>query len=129
MKKLFSVVLILCAITTGCRDQAQVTHVKVLDPDFKPITEITNSAVLAELNQIWMERSIVEPSPVHKFTHKVDILTSEEGTRWLYDPSGYATILSKVRLPIYEFKDPDKLKNILIPNPSTNSISASGGSE
>ena len=119
MRRLLSAIVLTCAITTGCQhEHTRITDVKVLDPDFKTICVVTNSSVLRDLNQIWTERTAVGPSSTHKFTHKVDVTTGEATTRWLYDPSGYATILSKVRMPIYRFKSPEKLKGILIPQQS-----------
>ena len=123
MRRLLSAIVIACAITAGCQNEKpQITHVKVLDPDFKTICVVTNSSVLKELNQIWIERSTVEPSPAYKFTHKIDVTTKEDGTRWLYDPSGYATVLSKARMPVYQFNNPDKLKGILIPQQDESTV-------
>ena len=116
MRRLLPAIVIAFAITAGCQqEKPQITHVKVLDPEFNTICVVTNSSLLEELNQIWAERDTVEPSPEYKFTYKVDVSTGETGTRWLYDPSGYATVLSKARMPIYKFKNPDKLKGMLIP--------------
>ncbi|MCF7854904.1 MAG: hypothetical protein K9N51_08905 [Candidatus Pacebacteria bacterium] len=123
MRTLLSAILVICAITTGCQhEHPAITHVKVLDPEFKTICVITNSSILKELNQVWFERSTVEPSSAYKFTHKVDVSTEETGTRWLYDPSGYATVLSKARKPIYKFTNPDKLKGILIPQQAESTV-------
>jgi len=116
MNRLLFSIVVACAIAAGCQHgRPAITHVKVLDPEFKTICVVTNASVLNELNQIWTQRTTVEPSSEHKFTHKVDVSTGETGTRWLYDPSGYATILSKARMPIYRFENPDTLKGILIP--------------
>lgn len=115
MPRLLPAAVVVFAIAVGCQHQPPViTHVRVLDPDFNTIGVVTNKAVLDELNQIWTERITVEPSSVHEFTHKIDVTTGETGTRWIYDPSGYATVLSKARMPIFKFKNPEKLKGILI---------------
>ena len=116
MRKLLTAIVVACALVTGCQhERPAITHVKVLDPDFKTICVVTAGTVLDELNRMWTERTTVEPSPEYRFTHKVDVSTGETGTRWLYDPSGYATVLSKARMPVYRFKNPDKLRGILIP--------------
>ncbi len=119
MKRLIPAIVAACAIAAGCQhEHPSITHVKVLDPEFKTICVVTNASDLNKLNQMWAERTTVEPSPEHKFTHKIDVSTGESGTRWLYDPSGYATVLTKARTPIYKFENPEKLKGILIPQQS-----------
>lgn len=123
MTRLLPAIVIACAVVAGCQhEHPAITHVKVLDPDFKTICVITDNTVLEDLIQIWTERTTVDPSPDHKFTHKVDVSTGETGNRWLYDPSGYATVLSKARMPIYRFKNPDKLKGILIPQQAESTV-------
>ena len=123
MRRLLSAIVVVCALATGCQhERPAITHVKVFDPDFKTICVVTDDTVLDELNRMWTERTTVEPSPEYKFTHKVDVSTRETGTRWLYDPSGYATVLSKARMPIYRFENPDKLKGILIPQQDESTV-------
>ncbi|BCS99032.1 hypothetical protein DSLASN_46640 [Desulfoluna limicola] len=58
----------------------------------------------------------VEPSPDHAVTHKLQVFTGEATVLWLYDPKGYATILSKAQRPAYRFREADRLKGILIPH-------------
>ncbi len=81
----------------------------------KTVREIKDVAVLEDLNQIWTNRITVQPSPDQTFTHKVDVSTGTTSARWLYDPRGYATLLSYARMPIYHFNDAEKLRRILIP--------------
>ncbi len=49
------------------------------------------------------------------FIYKIDIVSGKRSTRWLYDPSGYATVLSKGKTPIYRIKKVDRLNGIIIP--------------
>lgn len=103
-------------IATGCDEQGRsITYAKVLDSHFETIQVIEESETLNELNQIWHNRTTVDSSTEFSFSYKVDILTGETSTRWLYDPRGYATILSISRTPIYKFKDAGRLNAILIP--------------
>lgn len=115
MKLTLAVLSLLLVFATGCRkDDVPITQVKVWDENFQVIATITKSATLASLKQIWEDRDPVSQRP--KFTHKVDVATSDGSVRWLYHPDGYATILSiKASTPIYRVHEPEKLKGILIP--------------
>ena len=115
MRHLFFTIMAASAIVVGCQDEARLTQVKVLDPEFKTVCVITNTAALGELSKIWHDRIVVDPSSVHQFTYKVDVSTGETGVRWLYDPAGYASVLSKARMPVYQFRASDKLRELLIP--------------
>jgi len=115
--KFVSVVLLTFFISTaGClEDNANILQVKVWDKDFRVIRTINDPGTLGELKKIWEERLEIPQSEKPSFTHKVDIATTKGSTRWLYDPNGYATILSKSKVPIYRFTNPKKLNEILIP--------------
>jgi len=115
MKSTLPIVILLLVFAAGCRkDDVPITQVKVWDENFRVIATITNSATLASLKQIWEDRDPVSQRP--KFTHKVDVATSEGSVRWLYHPDGYATVLGiKASIPIYRVREPEKLKGILIP--------------
>jgi hypothetical protein len=115
MKATPVILMLLLIGTAGCRkDELPVTQVKVWDADFNVICTITNSVTLATLEEIWQDRTEVSHRP--KFTHKVDIATSEGSVRWLYHPDGYATVLGiKVSIPIYRVREPERLKEMLIP--------------
>ncbi|NLB54882.1 MAG: hypothetical protein GX811_03800 [Lentisphaerae bacterium] len=77
---------------------------------------INDPVTIAELNCIWQKHIVVEPSERPEFLYKVDF-TFVDGTggHWLYNPEGYITLLSKAKMPICTFEEPDKLKEILIP--------------
>jgi len=116
MRKMLHRLMFATILLAGCqKDTPLITHVNVLDPDFKTVREIKDVAVLEDLNQIWTNRITVQPSPDQTFTHKVDVSTGTTSARWLYDPRGYATLLSYARMPIYHFNDAEKLRRILIP--------------
>jgi hypothetical protein len=115
MRLTVTVLALLLVFTAGCRkDDVPITQVKVWDKNFQVIRTITNATTLASLKQVWEDRSPVSVRP--KFTHKVDVATSDGSVRWLYDPDGYARGLGiKASVPIYQVREPDKLREILIP--------------
>ena len=116
MKKIALLLLIVLLFTAGCwKNNDQITQVKVWDTDFQVILTIDDSTTLASLKSIWEDRTSFTMSRRPKFTHKVDVATTEGSTRWLYHPDGYVTVLSKTGTPIYRIAQPDRLREILIP--------------
>lgn len=41
MRPLFLTIMVMSAIAVGCQDEARITQVKVLDPEFKTVCVIT----------------------------------------------------------------------------------------
>lgn len=116
MKSTVFALLTISLFLFGCqKDNIHMSQVKVWNEDFQVIRSIDDSGTLGELKMIWEDRTEVSPSERPSFTHKVDIATAQGSTRWLYDPNGYATVLSKAKMPIYHFTNPEKLNKILIP--------------
>lgn len=113
MRSMFIILFGTLVLMTGCRKE-ELTQIKVWDQDFQVINTITNSTDLISISTLWQDRTTTTEKP--NFTHKVDVATSENSVRWLYDPSGYAAVLNKKKMPIYKLNDSDKLKKILIPN-------------
>ena len=99
-----------------CQDaEPLVSQVKIWDQDFHVIQTIDDPATLGEFTKMWNARTEVSPSERPTYSHKVDIMTDKGSTRWLYDPRGYATVLSKTMTPVYCFRNPEALNSILIP--------------
>ena len=101
----------------GCRNNDdQITQVKVWDEDFQVIQTIDDSTALESFKSIWENRSSFTMSQRSDFTYKVDVITTEGSTRWLYHPDGYVTVLStNAGTPIYRIAQPDRLREMLIP--------------
>jgi hypothetical protein len=116
MKLIYVVLLAFFIFLAGCpKDNVSITQVKVWDMKFRVIRNIDDSRTIGEFKRIWEDRAEVSQSERPSFTHKVDIATTQGSTRWLYDPNGYATVLSKAKMPIYRFTNPKRLNEILIP--------------
>jgi hypothetical protein len=115
--KFISVVLLTFLIfVAGCpKDNVDIIQVKVWDMEFRVIRKIDDPRTLGELKKIWEDRVKAPQSVRLSFTHKVDIAKTRGSTRWLYDPNGYATVLTKAKVPIYRFANPMRLAEILIP--------------
>lgn len=116
MKFISVILLTLSIFMAGCpKDNVDIIQVRVWDMEFRVIRNIDDPRTLGELKNIWEDRVKAPQSVRPSFTHKVDIATTQGSTRWLYDPSGYATVLSKAKVPIYRFANPMRLAEILIP--------------
>jgi len=109
--------LMLFASCAGCqRDLPTITHVKVLDKNFETVAVVDDPETLGTLNSIWQTFTATEPSTRPPFSYKVDFTFSDgSGGRWLYDPKGNMTVLSKAKVPIYTFERTEELRRILVP--------------
>lgn len=117
MKILALLFLTVPLFLAGCRNSDdQITRIKVWDADFQVILTIDDSTTLESFKSIWEDRTSFTLPERPNFTHKVDVITTEGSTRWLYHPDGYVTILStNAGTPIYRIAQPDRLRDMLIP--------------
>ena len=92
-----------------------VAEVRVLNADFELVRVIDDPGALAEFQARWEDRTIAS-SPVEPcFSFKVDIVTESGSTRWLYDPAGYARVLTKRESPLFCFSRREALLLFLLP--------------
>lgn len=92
-----------------------LASVRVLDADFKLVSVIDDPEALTEFQALWEDRTIAS-SPVEPcFSFKVDIVTESGSTRWLYDPAGYARVLTKRESPLFCFSSGEALLPFLLP--------------
>ncbi len=121
-KTLFILLVLFQFLWSACaKDSEHIIHITVLDHDFTVVRRIDDQSILAEFNRIWISRKEIafsdDPqfSNNQSFTYKIDIQTKDGSHRWLYDPAGYTTVLSKAIVPVYHFDNPKMLYKILIP--------------
>ena len=118
-EKMKIIVLILMfgiTLLTGCDKQnVNISEIKVWDKNFNVIQTINQAETINEIKTIWMAKEKAELKRKPDFIYKIDIVSDGKSTRWLYDPSGYATILSKTTMPIYKIEESDKFNEIIIP--------------
>lgn len=116
MKKIILLISIGIILLIGCDKRiANISEIKVLDKEFNVIRIINQPEIISEANAIWMAKEKVELTKRPNFIYKIDIISDGRSTRWLYDSSGYTTILSKVQNPIYQIEEADKFNKIIIP--------------
>jgi hypothetical protein len=116
MKKIALLFMIGITLLVGCDDHAiNISEIKVRDKNFNVIQTIYQPEVINEIKTIWMAKKKVEPQKRPDFIYMIDILSEGRSTRWLYDPSGYATVLTKVKVPIYKIEEVNKFNKIIIP--------------
>ena len=96
-----------------------ILTLKIVDDEIEfannTLTQITGEDALKQFDKLWRDRRKIDSSECPDFTHKVDIATPRRSTRWLFHPEGYATVLSKARLPVYRFSQPRQLRDMLLP--------------
>lgn len=105
--------------TSCAKNPVRISHISVLNSNFTVIREIDDQSTLNDLNRIWSSRTQIAYSadplfPASRFTYKLDIKTEKGSERWLYDPDGYVSVLSKTIVPVFQFTDPDTIKKILV---------------
>ncbi len=120
MKSKLLYLLTISLFMASCRiNSAGLTEVTIWDTDFQVVRTIDDTAALAEFNDVWEDRIVVSLAERPQFSHKVDVVTGEGSTRWLYHPGGYATVLSKTEMSVFQFRTPKRLQDMLIPPPGT----------
>ncbi|RLC56380.1 MAG: hypothetical protein DRH89_05790 [Candidatus Cloacimonadota bacterium] len=116
MKTITILFILGMTLLVGCDKQiANISEIKVWDKDFNVIQIINQAEMIDEVETIWMAKEKVKLKKKPNFIYKIDIVSDGKFTRWLYDLSGYATILSKAKMPIYQIEETDKFNKIIIP--------------
>jgi hypothetical protein len=102
---------------TGCDDQdISISEIKIRDKNFNIILTINQTEMINKIKTIWMTKKEIKLKERPDFTYKIDIESDGKSTRWLYCPSGYATILSKTNVPIYQINESDIFNKIINPS-------------
>ncbi|MCK4423361.1 MAG: hypothetical protein KAV18_04745 [Candidatus Omnitrophica bacterium] len=116
MKKTALLFMIGIALFFGCDNQnINISEIKVWDKNFNVIKIINQPEMINEVTIVWITKEKVKLKKRPDFIYKIDIVSDGKSTRWLYDPSGYATVLSKAKMPIYKIEKTDKFNEIIIP--------------
>lgn len=87
--------------------------VRVFDADFELVSVIDEPGDLEEFQSLWEDRTVADSSVEPGFSLKVDIVTDTSSTRWLYDPEGYARVLSKRETPLFSLNRAEELSLFL----------------
>jgi len=88
----------------------EITSVTVRGKGFDMIKEIRDHKGLSEFRDHWKKKEqITSDTRIHPI-YKIDI---EPGDRWLYDPSGYVSVLSKAKGPIFKINKPEEFNGLL----------------
>ncbi len=102
-------------LLVGCDEQAaNISEVKAWGKNFNIIQVINQPEEINELKTIWMKKEKIKVKKRPNFIYKIDIVSEKKSARWLYDPSGYATLLSKGETPIYRIERANRLNRIII---------------
>jgi hypothetical protein len=99
--KLLAMLMLLFA---GPSSANEISHITVRNHNFEIVKVIDDKVSLQLFEQTWETKVKLKPSTPPAWLFKIDISREEgRGGRWLYDPtSGYVTLLSKLKVPIYK---------------------------
>ena len=101
---------------TGCKESnIEISGIKVWSNNFTLIKTIDDSKTLSVMENLWMKREKVKPEKEPKFIYSIDIVANGQSTRWLYDPAGYVSVLSKTKVPVYKIQENQKFNDIITP--------------
>jgi hypothetical protein len=92
---------------------AGIERVMVRDSDFRPIRTIAGGPDLATFSELWAARVQQGATDKPRLDYKIDIQSNGRTVRWLYDPAGFALVLSIGKTPIYRLPSPAAFNELL----------------
>jgi len=111
--------VIACAfiIAPGTASAARSTGITILDDKFQVVHVLNGRKAVASFNAHWTNKvKISSASVTPHWLYKIDL---PDTTRWLYDPAGYAQVLSKKKHPLYRIQSVGRFNKLIgINNPS-----------
>jgi hypothetical protein len=118
MRKFLSIAALLAPLWVSAKEPTMVAVFSTAD---KATNILTTQTDLSEFHRLWSQKTKQEPPHKIDWPYSLRISIGNKSTLWLYNPSGWATILSKTVVPIYKLGLPDDLNHLLgIHNTSLN---------
>jgi len=69
----------------SCTKQSNnISEIKILDKEFNIIKIINQTDIINEIKIIWMTKKEIELEKKPDFIYKIDIVSNNKSTRWLY---------------------------------------------
>jgi hypothetical protein len=89
-------------------DRAGVT---IRNEKFEVVKSLSKSKEISAFRSIWNRKKRMAPSNmIFHWTYKIDLA---DGTRWLYDPKGYAQLVSTKKVPVHRVPDARRLNALI----------------
>ena len=112
MKKIILTLLILL-VAVSAASGSDISHVSVRNKNFEVVKVIKDQQSLQQFEKAWKEKKKIKNSPLTQWLYKIDIEGKGYGGRWLYDPTGYLQVLSKVKTPVYRISDAESFNKLI----------------
>ncbi|HTF99412.1 MAG TPA: hypothetical protein VK654_02350 [Nitrospirota bacterium] len=87
------------------------TGITILDDRFQVIHVLNGRKAVAAFNAYWSNKQKVARSNlILHLQYKIDM---KDGTRWLYDPAGYAQLVSQKSTPLYRIRSVNQFNKLI----------------
>ncbi len=94
---------------------ARRSGVTVRNDRFEVIHVVTHPRAVAAFQSIWKAKKQVTPRNfMPHWLYKIDL---SDGSRWLYDPRGYAMLATTKKVPLYKLSPVAKFNRLINVNP------------
>ncbi len=123
-------VLLLAGATAiaGCATRRASSEVVVRDRAFEVTRTISDATTASTFDEHWQGKRQVDEPPDPDWQYKLDIRTGDDVVRWLYDPRGYARVLTVKKSATWRIRDPEAFNAVLgLSNQPVHLTSACGG--
>lgn len=106
------ILLLMTAAPAAAADRSGVT---IRNDKFEVIHVVNDRRSVAAFRAIWnAKKKINSRNVVPHWLYKIDL---SDGSRWLYDPSGYAMLASTRKVPLYKISPAGKFNRLIKAHP------------
>jgi hypothetical protein len=89
------------ATVIGCAVQQPISQVIVRDRDFGVVKTLSQDGELASFESVWQSKKGSSLLQTPNWTYKLDIHRGSDSQRWLYDPTGWTSLLAVKGAELY----------------------------
>ncbi len=108
----FFVLILLASSPSTARDRSSVT---IRNDSFQVIYVVNNPRSMAAFRSIWKaKRQVTMKNFLPHWLYKIDL---SDGSRWLYDPRGYAMLATPKKVPLFRISPVAKFNRLINVNP------------
>jgi len=111
MRKIIFVILIL--LVAEVASAGYISRISVRNNNFEVVKVIKDQQSLQQFEKAWKEKKVIKTTQLTQWLYKIDIEGEGYDDRWLYDPSGYVRVLSKVKTPVYRLSDAESFNKLV----------------
>jgi hypothetical protein len=90
-----------------------IIQVTALDAGFRQIRTITSADELAMFRELWSAREKQKADVAMRPDYRIAFRLGGRAESWLYDPDGFARVLTKRKTPVYRLPSPAAVNKLL----------------